>query len=189
MAQSDEAPQPSFLSGDAAEPVLERDVHPAAPDTAENTTVETAQGAASTPDDEASHRPENSENGGVEANFDETARDAQTDETMGVMVPSDLNPALDNSCPLSSPESKTETIRPEKPALPEPVSRRGRRAQRPEWRQKQLKQNRELKELKRSFEAKIKAGHLLHRDMIFDIVNSAARIKEIKLPPGFPGSS
>ena len=142
-----------------------------------------------TMDDEASHRPENSENGGVEANFDETARDAQTDETMGVMVPSDLNPALDNFGPLSSPEPETAAIETEKPAMPERVSRRGRRAQRSEWKQKQLKQERELKELKRSFEAKIKSGHLLDRDMIFDIVSSTARIKGLKLPPGFMGST
>jgi hypothetical protein len=44
-----------------------------------------------------------------------------------------------------------------------------------------LKQKRALKELKRSFEERIKAGNLLDREMIMDFVRSAARISEVPL--------
>ena len=47
----------------------------------------------------------------------------------------------------------------------------------------QIKQKRELRELKHEYEAKLKAGHPFTRDMILDFVDSTVRIAKIPLPP------
>jgi hypothetical protein len=81
------------------------------------------------------------------------------------------------------PNFKTEQANPEHqtPNLKSQRRRRERRARNSKWEAKSLKQKRALKELKRSFEERIKAGNLLDREMIMDFVGSAARISEISL--------
>jgi hypothetical protein len=78
----------------------------------------------------------------------------------------------------ANPEHQTPNLKPQR--------RRGERhARNSKWEAKPLKQKRALKELKRSFEERIKAGNLLDREMIMDFVRSAATISEIPLH-GFP---
>jgi len=78
---------------------------------------------------------------------------------------------------------KTEQANPEHqtPNLKPQPGRGERHARNSKWEAKQLKQKRALKELKRSFEERIKAGNLLDREMIMDFVRSAGRISEIPL--------
>jgi hypothetical protein len=78
----------------------------------------------------------------------------------------------------ANPEHQTPNLKPQQ-------GRGERHARNSKYETKQLKQKRALKELKRSFEERIKAGNLLDREMIMDFVRSAARTSEIPLP-GFP---
>ena len=171
-AQDDGLSEPSLLPGGDNAETIEPECHSPAADQAGDAQENGAADAIEEPRDEIAQRSGKTENVGNEPRSDEELVIGKTQMAVEVTANSEADPGLDSFGSFSKPESQT-------PA----VVRRPRESDR----ERNRREKKEFAEIRRGFETKIKAGHPLDREMLFDIVRATAKVRGFT-PPPFPHS-
>ncbi len=179
-------PQASSLPGDGDGTTLEEDCHFPAAGEADRSHEMSAADAMAEHGDDTTQQGEHAENVENEPKVDEPSVIAKTHENVGISANQGVTSALDKPCPTSvvgghlPPGGPALKPHPPGQARPPQQSKRERKAR---IRAEQKMRDQKFKELRLTFEDKIRAGQPLDQQMLTDFSTAAAEVARMRLPP------